>query len=79
MAAVAGAQPARAVEEEEDEEQSAEAIAQAVMRAKIMAIIRDTTLTEAEKAKKRQELMCSRPAGASPTKGADAAKAGAGA
>lgn len=28
------------------------------LRAKIMAIMRDTTLTDAEKAQKRQELMC---------------------
>jgi len=41
------------------------------MRSKILAIMRDTTLTDAEKAKKRQELMCSRwtmPAEASPCK-----------
>jgi sulfatase maturation enzyme AslB (radical SAM superfamily) len=30
------------------------------MRAKIMAIMRDDTLTDAEKAKKRQELLTSR-------------------
>ena len=75
--AVAEPRPSRMMADEEPQQNDA----QAEMRRKIVAITFDTTLTEAEKAKKRQELMsglwAKKPDPANTGKG-DGAKGGAG-